>query len=165
MNTDENKMIFQIGGTDMVAIPAKEYQQLKERAELADIIMANKPMRQRPKMSNSDLFDFLCDYVCAAYCVTREEILVKGRKIEVVRPRQLIMYLGVKFGLTMGYLGTRLGGLNHSSVVSGNQKVKSDMKIYDNYRNDVHALEIGAWQKMTGKSDEVVGDVMESCGS
>jgi chromosomal replication initiation ATPase DnaA len=156
MNNQGNVFGLTMINDGMVSMPVGEYNKLKSRAELADVMLADKPNRRRPVMADSDLFDFICDYICAAYFVPREVVMIRCRKINVVLARQLIMYLCVKFGLTTVYIGERMG-LDHSSVVWGNKKVKSDMEVYNDFSAEVNKLVIEVWERAC--KSEVIADL------
>ncbi len=64
------------------------------------------------------------------YEVDEQNIYKKTRKKEVVRPRQVIMYiLREDFGISYPSIGEKLGGRDHTTVIHSCEKVKGEIKI------------------------------------
>lgn len=64
------------------------------------------------------------------YNVPEEAILDKTRKKEVVKPRQIIMYiLREDFNVSFPSIGEKLGGRDHTTVIHSCEKIKGDIKI------------------------------------
>lgn len=63
------------------------------------------------------------------YEIPEETIYEKTRRREVVRPRQVIMYiLREDFHISYPTIGSKLGGRDHTTVMHSCDKVKEDMK-------------------------------------
>lgn len=63
------------------------------------------------------------------YNVPEEAILDKTRKKEVVKPRQIIMYiLREDFNVSFPSIGEKLGGRDHTTVIHSCEKIKGDIK-------------------------------------
>lgn len=63
------------------------------------------------------------------YEVTEKSIYEKTRKKEVVKPRQIIMYmLREEFGVSYPSIGEKLGGRDHTTVIHSCEKIKQEMK-------------------------------------
>ncbi len=63
------------------------------------------------------------------YDVEEKSIYEKSRKKEVVRPRQVIMYiLREDFDASYPSIGEKLGGRDHTTVIHSCEKIKHDMK-------------------------------------
>ena len=81
----------------------------------------------KPKKSASikEVVKIIADF----YNVTEESILDKTRKKEIVKPRQIIMYvLREDFNISFPSIGEKLGGRDHTTVIHSCEKVKSDLK-------------------------------------
>ncbi|MDO8579421.1 MAG: chromosomal replication initiator protein DnaA, partial [bacterium] len=67
--------------------------------------------------------------VSAFYNIEEQSIYDKTRKKEVVKPRQVIMYL-LREDLNISYpsIGEKLGGRDHTTVIHSCEKVKEDIK-------------------------------------
>lgn len=63
------------------------------------------------------------------YNINEESITQKTRRKEVVRPRQLIMYiLREDFSISYPSIGEKLGGRDHTTVIHSCEKIKNDLK-------------------------------------
>jgi len=63
------------------------------------------------------------------YNTDEDSIYNKTRKKEVVRPRQVIMYLlREDFGISFPSIGEKLGGRDHTTVIHSYEKVKEEVK-------------------------------------
>jgi chromosomal replication initiator protein len=62
------------------------------------------------------------------YGIEEESIYEKSRRREVVRPRQVIMYiLREDFSVSYPTIGTKLGGRDHTTVIHSCEKVKREI--------------------------------------
>ena len=68
--------------------------------------------------------------IVAGYYNIEEKILFeKTRRKEVVKPRQVIMYiLREDFNTSYPYIGQKLGGRDHTTVIHAYEKIKKDMR-------------------------------------
>lgn len=67
--------------------------------------------------------------VAGFYSLDEDSIYKKSRKKEVVKPRQIIMYLlREDFALPYPTIGQKLGGRDHTTVIHSYEKVKEDLK-------------------------------------
>jgi chromosomal replication initiator protein len=63
------------------------------------------------------------------YEVAEKSIYEKTRKKEVVKPRQIIMYiLREEFSVSYPSIGEKLGGRDHTTVIHSCEKIKEEMK-------------------------------------
>lgn len=63
------------------------------------------------------------------YNINEESITEKTRRKEVVRPRQLIMYvLREDFNISYPSIGDKMGGRDHTTVIHSCEKIKNDLK-------------------------------------
>ena len=54
----------------------------------------------------------------------------KTRKKEIVKPRQIVMYLlREDFNTSYPYIGQKLGGRDHTTVIHAYEKIKKDLLI------------------------------------
>lgn len=85
--------------------------------------------------------------VAQYYDVSEKSIYEKTRKKEVVRPRQVIMYmLREEFNVSFPSIGEKLGGRDHTTVIHSCEKIKEEMKTstsleqeLEHIRNIIHA--------------------------
>lgn len=82
----------------------------------------------KPKklMSVKDVIQIISDF----YNLEDGVIYKKTRKKEVVKPRQVIMYiLREDFNISYPSIGEKLGGRDHTTVIHSYEKIKNDIKI------------------------------------
>ena len=64
------------------------------------------------------------------YQIEERFLYEKTRKKEVVRPRQVIMYLlREDLHTSYPYIGQKLGGRDHTTVIHAYEKIKNELKI------------------------------------
>ncbi len=81
------------------------------------------------------------------YDIAEKSIYEKTRKKEVVKPRQIIMYmLREEFSVSYPSIGEKLGGRDHTTVIHSCEKIKEEMrtnialeKELDHIRTLIHA--------------------------
>ena len=81
--------------------------------------------RPRKTLAVSDVVDKIARY----YDIDPSSIYEKTRRKEVVKPRQLIMYiLREDFQVSYPAIGQKLGGRDHTTVIHSCEKIKNDVK-------------------------------------
>lgn len=81
----------------------------------------------RPKKSVAvkDVVRIISDF----YNIKEDSIYEKTRHKEVIRPRQIIMYiLREDFNISYPSIGQKLGGRDHTTVIHSCEKIKNDIK-------------------------------------
>jgi len=64
------------------------------------------------------------------YNINEKELYEKTRKKEIVKPRQIVMYiLREDFNTSYPYIGQKMGGRDHTTVIHAYEKIKRDIKI------------------------------------
>ena len=67
--------------------------------------------------------------IAGYYEIAEKSIYEKTRKKEVVKPRQIIMYiLREEFNVSYPSIGEKLGGRDHTTVIHSCEKIKEEMK-------------------------------------
>ena len=81
--------------------------------------------------------------VASFYHLEEDIIYEKTRRKEVVKPRQLIMYI-LREDLHVSYptIGAKLGGRDHTTVIHSCDKVKNDLKASAELRSEVDQIRI-----------------------
>jgi chromosomal replication initiator protein len=75
-------------------------------------------------------FDTVCRYVCRTYGVPWIDLTSSRRTADIVRQRQVIMYLArVHTTRSFPEIGRKLGGRDHTTCLHGYRKIK---KLVDN---------------------------------
>lgn len=76
---------------------------------------------------NTSLKDIL-KAVASFYKIDEKLIIDKNRKQEIVKPRQVLMYiLREHFNYSLSNIGEKLGGRDHTTVIHAYDKVKNDL--------------------------------------
>ena len=101
--------------------------QLKGReitiADVRNFVKNNtKPKRN---VAIKDIVKIVSDF----YSIEEESIYEKTRRKEVIKPRQVIMYiLREDFNISYPSIGQKLGGRDHTTVIHSCEKIKVDIK-------------------------------------
>jgi chromosomal replication initiator protein len=79
--------------------------------------------------------------VAEFYNIEEQLIYDKTRKKEVIKPRQVIMYiLREDFNISYPAIGEKLGGRDHTTVMHSCEKVKNDMKTDETLTQEITQL-------------------------
>lgn len=79
--------------------------------------------------------------VSGFYNIDEHSIYEKTRKKEVVKPRQVIMYLlREDMGVSYPSIGEKLGGRDHTTVIHSCEKIKNDIKSNQNLVQEINQL-------------------------
>ena len=80
--------------------------------------------------------------VCEFYHLKEEVIISKSRKQEIVRARQIAIYLASQYtNETTVQIGRAIGGKNHATVLHSINLVKTMMETDIKFRQDVRDIE------------------------
>lgn len=92
-------------------------------ADIRNFVKTNtKPKRT---VAVKDIVKIVSDF----YSIEEDSIYEKTRRKEVIRPRQIIMYLlREDFNISYPSIGQKLGGRDHTTVIHSCEKVKNDLK-------------------------------------
>ncbi len=97
-------------------------------------------IKPNKNFSVSDIVKKISEY----YNVEEQNIYKKTRKKEVVRPRQVIMYiLREDFAISYPNIGEKIGGRDHTTVIHSCEKIKNEIKtdmVLDQEINYVRTL-------------------------
>jgi chromosomal replication initiator protein len=108
--------------------------------DIKNIIKNNT--KPKKNISVKDLIKIVASY----YNIGEESIVDKTRKKEVVKPRQVIMYLlREDFNASYPSIGEKLGGRDHTTVIHSCEKIKEEIKT-----DSVLVDELGEIRSMLG---------------
>lgn len=86
-------------------------------------------IRTKKSISIPDVVKLISDY----YQISDSFIYKKTRRKDIVRPRQIVMYvLREDFDISYPMIGDKLGGRDHTTVIHSYEKIKNELK------NDPH---------------------------
>ncbi len=81
--------------------------------------------KQQKNISAKDIIRVVSEF----YNIEEKHMCEKTRKKEVVKPRQVAMYiLREDLNSSYPYIGQKLGGRDHTTVIHACEKIKEDMK-------------------------------------
>jgi chromosomal replication initiator protein len=91
--------------------------------EVKNILKNNT--KPKKSLSVKEVVKIVSDF----YNIDEDSIYNKTRKKEVVRPRQVVMYLlREDFSISFPSIGEKMGGRDHTTVIHSYEKVKEDVK-------------------------------------
>jgi chromosomal replication initiator protein len=81
------------------------------------------------------------DKVAEFYSIDEESIYEKTRRREVVRPRQVIMYiLREDFNISYPTIGAKLGGRDHTTVIHSCEKIKREVVVDNDLSKEIQSI-------------------------
>ena len=82
-------------------------------------------IRTKKSISIPDVVKLISDY----YQISESFIYKKTRRKDIVRPRQIVMYvLREDFDISYPMIGDKLGGRDHTTVIHSYEKIKKELK-------------------------------------
>ena len=91
--------------------------------EIKDLI--KNTAKPKKNVSSKDIVKIISDF----YGIEEAQIYEKGRKKEIIKPRQVIMYiLREDFDISFPSIGDKVGNRDHSTVIHSYEKIKNDLK-------------------------------------
>lgn len=95
-----------------------------------DIAEVRQSLRSFTRPQKNISVKNIVDRVAQYYGIDEESIYEKTRRREVVRPRQIIMYiLREDFSISYPTIGTKLGGRDHTTVIHSCEKIKREVIV------------------------------------
>lgn len=113
--------------------------QLKKRDLTQQEIKSVLKNSTRPSKSVSmkDVINTVANY----YNVTEEMLYEKTRRKDVVKPRQIVMYiLREDFNTSYPHIGQKMGGRDHTTVIHAYEKIKGDLKRDSRLAGEIDAI-------------------------
>ncbi|PJE64214.1 MAG: chromosomal replication initiator protein DnaA [Candidatus Ryanbacteria bacterium CG10_big_fil_rev_8_21_14_0_10_43_42] len=79
--------------------------------------------------------------VCQLYDIQERHLFERSRRREIVRPRQIAMYLlRQDFGGSFPYIGQKFGGRDHTTAIHAYEKILRDMKTDTKLSDEINML-------------------------
>ncbi len=98
------------------------------RGTVPDIAEVKQSLRSFTKPQKNISVKNVVSKVATYYGIDEESIYEKTRRREVVRPRQVIMFiLREDFSISYPTIGTKLGGRDHTTVIHSCEKIKREL--------------------------------------
>ncbi|MDD4803762.1 MAG: chromosomal replication initiator protein DnaA [Candidatus Pacebacteria bacterium] len=103
--------------------------------EIKDLIKnTSKPKKN---ISSKDIVKVISDF----YGIEESQIYEKGRKKEIIKPRQVIMYiLREDFDISFPSIGDKVGNRDHSTVIHSYEKIKNDIKVNSELAEEINQI-------------------------
>jgi chromosomal replication initiator protein len=104
-------------------------------AEIKNFIKTNT--KPKKNVSTKEIVKAVADF----YNIEENSIYEKTRKKEIIKPRQIIMYiLREEFNISYPAIGEKLGGRDHTTVMHSCEKIKKDMEVDQNLTSEINQL-------------------------
>ena len=109
--------------------------------ELAEKVTGNIVSEERDEVTMDKVQDVVCEY----FNITRETLLSKSRKRNIVQARQIAMYMSRNLigGCSLSTIGMELGGKDHATVLHACNTVSDLMstdKLFRQYVSDIERM-------------------------
>lgn len=79
--------------------------------------------------------------VAQYYGIQEKQLLIKTRKQEIVKPRQIIMYLlREEFKFSYPSIGSKIGGRDHTTVMHACEKISENIKKDDGLLDEINMI-------------------------
>lgn len=106
-----------------------------------NIIEVRQSLRSFTRPQKSISVKNVVDKVASFYGIDEESIYEKTRRREVVRPRQVIMYiLREDFSISYPTIGTKLGGRDHTTVIHSCEKIKREVVVDSELAKEIQSI-------------------------
>lgn len=100
------------------------------KGTVPDIAEVRQSLRSFTRPQKNISVKNVVDKVAEFYGIDEESIYEKTRRREVVRPRQIIMYLlREDFNISYPTIGVKLGGRDHTTVIHSCEKIKNELVV------------------------------------
>jgi chromosomal replication initiator protein len=102
-------------------------------------VLIKNSTRPRKSLAVTDVVDKIARF----YNIEPSNIYEKTRRKEVVKPRQLIMYiLREDFQVSYPAIGQKLGGRDHTTVIHSCEKIKREVKEDQELEDEVAQIRL-----------------------
>ncbi|MCR4333447.1 MAG: chromosomal replication initiator protein DnaA [Patescibacteria group bacterium] len=106
-----------------------------------DIAEVRQSLRSFTRPQKNISVKNVVDKVAEYYGIDEESIYEKTRRREVVRPRQVIMYLlREDFSISYPTIGTKLGGRDHTTVIHSCEKIKREVLVDNDLLKEIQNI-------------------------
>lgn len=106
-----------------------------------DIAEVRQSLRSFTRPQKNISVKNVVDKVAEFYGIDEDSVYEKTRRREVVRPRQVIMYiLREDFGISYPTIGTKLGGRDHTTVIHSCEKIKREIVVDNDLAKEIQNI-------------------------
>jgi chromosomal replication initiator protein len=115
-------------------IAYSEFQKIPANLENTKRILDQLLESNKKQVSVEDVFSHICEH----FQITKEDLIKKGRKKEVVYPRQIMMYLlRTELGYSFSAIGEIFNGRDHTTVLHAVEKIERERDEKDRTKADI----------------------------
>jgi len=83
----------------------------------------------------------IVDAVSKFYTITNKDLVGKSRKKELVRPRQIVMYLlREEIGMSFPNIGQELGGRDHTTAIHACKKIEREIREKERMAQEINSI-------------------------
>lgn len=110
----------------------------KREITLSEVkILIKNNIKPQRNISIKEIINIVADF----YNIEEKNLFTKTRRKEFVHPRQVVMYLlREDFNTSYPYIGQKLGGRDHTTVIHAYEKVKNAIKDNQNFQKEIESL-------------------------
>lgn len=106
-----------------------------------DIAEVRQSLRSFTRPQKNISVKNVVDKVAEFYGIDEDSIYEKTRRREVVRPRQIIMYLlREDFNISYPTIGSKLGGRDHTTVIHSCEKIKREIVVDNDLLKEIQNI-------------------------
>jgi chromosomal replication initiator protein len=106
-----------------------------------DIAEVRQALRSFTRPQKNISVKHVVNKVAQFYGIDEESIYEKTRRREVVRPRQIIMYiLREDFNISYPMIGVKLGGRDHTTVIHSCEKIKREVIVDSELTKEIQSI-------------------------
>ncbi|MEK7126439.1 MAG: chromosomal replication initiator protein DnaA [Patescibacteria group bacterium] len=106
-----------------------------------DIAEVRQSLRSFTRPQKNISVKNVVDKVAEFYGIDEESVYEKTRRREVVRPRQIIMYiLREDFNISYPTIGSKMGGRDHTTVIHSCEKIKREIGVDNILSKEIQSI-------------------------
>ena len=95
----------------------------------------------KPDSAREITVEYIIDIVTDHFQLSSDAIVSKKRQKTIAYPRQICMYLCEKYtGLSLAAIGAALGNKDHTTVLHGIKKIKTDLEKDEQLRSTIDII-------------------------
>jgi len=118
---------------------AANYQLNQKELNLNDVKNILNSILNTPKKSTT--LKNIIKAVVEFYDVSEKDLLERSRKKEIVKPRQVIMYLlREELKSSFPFIGLKIGGRDHTTAIHACEKIRKEIELDSNLNDEINLI-------------------------
>ncbi|MDP3004017.1 MAG: chromosomal replication initiator protein DnaA [Candidatus Azambacteria bacterium] len=118
---------------------AANYQVNQKELNLNDAKKILNSILNTPKKSTT--LKNIIKAVAEFYDVSEKDLLERSRKKEIVKPRQIIMYLlREELKSSFPFIGLKIGGRDHTTAIHACEKIRKEIELDSNLNDEINLI-------------------------